>query len=156
MKKNLSIKHLRRQFVFLIASFFIASPLWAQAKEIVIDEKASESPKSAPKVTSINFRDETLEAVTKSISKLTGKSFIIKDDLGRKKITIISQEDVTIEEAYRAFLSALEMNDLTVVPVGKFLKVVPIQDATKMSLKTYSGDYAPTSDGYITRIYHYH
>ncbi|MBI3019087.1 MAG: type II secretion system secretin GspD [Deltaproteobacteria bacterium] len=132
----------------------IEKPGTEKAREIVIDEKAPESPKSAPKVTSINFRDETLEAVTKSISKLTGKSFIVKDDLGRKKITIISQEDVTIEEAYRAFLSALEMNDLTVVPVGKFLKVVPIQEATKMSLKTYSGEYAPTSDGYITRIYH--
>ena len=130
-----------------------------KAQDIVINEKTPEGSltqgaKTAPKVTSINFRDETLEAVTKSISKLTGKSFIVKDDLGRKKITIISQEDVTIAEAYRAFLSALEMNDLTVVPVGKFLKVVPISNATKMSLKTYSGEYAPTSDGYITRIYH--
>ncbi|MBI3017951.1 MAG: type II secretion system secretin GspD [Deltaproteobacteria bacterium] len=140
---------------WIAVSLLIFSSGYAQVeKEVIIDEKAPEGTKAAPKVTSINFRDETLEAVTKSISKLTGKSFIVKDDLGRKKITIISQEDVTIEEAYRAFLSALEMNDLTVVPVGKFLKVVPIQDATKMSLKTYSGEYAPTSDGYITRIYH--
>src|SRR3990167_2265995 len=140
---------------WIAVSLLIFSSGYAQVeKEVLIDEKVPESPKSAPKVTSINFRDETLEAVTKSISKLTGKSFIVKDDLARKKITIISQEDVTIEEAYRAFLSALEMNDLTVVPVGKFLKVVPIQDAARMSLKTYSGEYAPTSDGYITRIYH--
>ncbi len=125
-----------------------------KAQEILIEEKVPEGVKTAPKVTSINFRDETLEAVTKSISKLTGKSFIVKDDLGRKKITIISQEDVTIEEAYRAFLSALAMNDLTVVPVGKFLKIVAITEATKMSLHTYSGEYAPSSDGYITRIYH--
>src|SRR3989338_4137216 len=152
-----------KQWIFvlpLIASSGAIHPGYAQveskakAQDIVIEEKAPEGAKTAPKVTSINFRDETLEAVTKSISKLTGKSFIVKDDLARKKITIISQEDVTIEEAYRAFLSALEMNDLTVVPVGKFLKVVPIQDAARMSLKTYSGEYAPTSDGYITRIYH--
>ncbi|HBQ20948.1 MAG: type II secretion system protein GspD [Deltaproteobacteria bacterium GWA2_38_16] len=122
-------------------------------REIKIEEKGPET-KNAVKITSINFRDETLDAVTKSISKLTGKSFIVTEDLSRKKITIISQEDVTIEEAYRAFLSALEMNDLTLVPVGKFFKIVRAQDATKMSLKTYAGKYSPTSDGYITRIYH--
>ncbi len=120
-------------------------------------QETSKSPtvsSGAVKITSINFRDESLDAVTKSMSKLTGRSFIVTEDLSRKKITIISNEDVTIEEAYRAFLSALEMNDLTLVPVGKFYKIVRAQDATKMSLQTYAGKYAPTSDAYITRIYH--
>ena len=111
-------------------------------------------PQMAPRVTSINFRNESLDAVVKTIGKLTGKSFIIKDELSRQKITIIAEEEVTIEEAYRAFLSALEMNGLTVVPVGKFLKIVNSNDAARQSLDTYAGKYAPSSDGYITRIYH--
>jgi len=116
--------------------------------------KDKSKPIMAPMVTSINFRNEPLDSVVKSISKLTGKSFILTQDLSRKTVTIIAQEDVTIEEAYRAFLSALEMNDLTIVPVGKFLKIVRIRDVKTKSLDTYSGRYAPSSDAYITRIYH--
>lgn len=138
-------------YALSVSAVFAQTPP-APPKDIIIDEKRTES--KGLKITSINFRDESLDAITKSISKLTGKSFIVTEDLSRKKITIISQEEVTIEEAYRAFLSALEMNDLTVVPVGRFLKIVRAQDATKMSLKTYSGEYSPTSDGYITRIHH--
>jgi len=124
----------------------------APPKEIKIE--GTPAPQQSLKITSINFRDETLEAVTKSMSKLTGKSFIVTTDLSRKKVTIISEEEVTIEEAYRAYLSALEMNDLTVVPVGKFLKIVSSRDAPKMSLHTYAGKYAPSSDEFITRIHH--
>lgn len=142
---------MRKNIFFLLLISGIPFYLYAQEKEILISEKQDGK---TPRVTSINFRDESLEAITKSISKLTGKSFIVTTNLGGKKVTIISQEDVTIEEAYRAFLSALEMNDLTVVPVGKFLKIVSARDAVTKSIDTYIGKYAPTSDQYITRIYH--
>ncbi len=138
-------------FILIIPLDIQAQPIVDEQKEMVISEKQQGR---IPRVTSINFRDESLEAVTKSISKLTGKSFIVTTNLGGKKVTIISQEEVTIEEAYRAFLSALEMNGLTVVPVGKFLKIVDSRDAATKSIDTYTGKYAPTSDQYITRIYH--
>src|SRR3989338_3067105 len=140
---------MKKQFLWLLIGLLLPLGNFAQ------DEKPTkETNQMAATVTSINFRNESLDAVTKSMSKLTGKSFIVTEDLSRKKITIIAQEEVTIEEAYRAFLSALEMNGLTVAPVGKFLKIIQSRDAPRQSLDTYAGKYAPTSDGYITRIYH--
>ncbi|MBI4040425.1 MAG: type II secretion system secretin GspD [Deltaproteobacteria bacterium] len=125
----------------------------SETKQTIIQADPN-AAKLAPKITSINFRDESLDALAKTISKLTGKSFMVTTPLANKKITIISQEEVTIEEAYRAFLSALDMNNLTVVPVGKFLKIVDNREAAKMSVHTYANEPAPTSDGYITQIYH--
>ncbi len=148
-----------KPFTALILIFFFSpslsnavneTPKIDKPKEIVIQEKQI----ITPKVTSINFRNESLDAITKSMSKLTGKSFILTDNLANKKITIIAQEEVTIEEAYRAFLTALDMNELTVVPVGKFSKIVSSRDAPRMSLHTYGDKYAPSSDAYITRIHH--
>ena len=43
-----------------------------------------------------------------------------KDPIG----TTISGNAVTLDEAYEAFLSILEANGMTVVPHGRFLKIV--------------------------------
>ena len=45
----------------------------------------------------------------------------------------MSPNKVTVYEAYRAFLAALEVNGLTVVPSGKFLK---IEEITKVKQDT--------------------
>lgn len=105
-------------------------------------------------IESIDYKDADLAALAMNMSEITGKKFIVDKDLQGKKITIISKGPVTIEEAYRAFLSALEMNDLTIVPSGKFSKIIQTRDASRSGIPTYSGDYTPDSDQYITRIYH--
>lgn len=92
-----------------------------------------------------------IKELVKVIGELTGKRFIMSDNVGGK-ISISSKEPVTVAEAYKAFLSALQMNDLTLVPAGKFLKIVKSRDALKMSIETYSGNYYPNSDQMITKI----
>ena len=54
-------------------------------------------------------------------------------------------------EAYKAFLSALAMNGLTIVPSGKFLKIMSAKEAQHNSIETYT-NYFPNTDQMITRI----
>ena len=63
----------------------------------------------------------------KQVSDMTGKVFILPENI-RGKITIIGPEhgmaDVTADEVYAAFLSALDANNLAIYPMGKFLRIV--------------------------------
>ena len=71
----------------------------------------------------VNFEGAKLVKVVKWVTKLTGKNFIIEDSLRDRKITILSGTSVTVEEAYDAFLAALEAEGLRVETVGQFLKI---------------------------------
>src|SRR5690606_30606553 len=86
------------------------------------------------------------------ISKWTGKNFIL-DAKVRGKITILGPSQVTLEEAYHAFLSALDANNLTTVKSGKFIRVIESAEARRAPVETYAGDYAPDTDQFITRIF---
>jgi len=102
----------------------------------------------------IDFRKAELEDVVKFYSKLLKKNFIIADSLkAGKKITIIAPRQVSVPEAYRAFLAALGMNGLTLVPHGAFLKIVDSNQAAHEDLPTRTGKGgAPSSDIMETRI----
>ena len=103
-------------------------------------------------VESFDFKNANIKVVTEAISKLTGRNFILDSDPGlNRPVTIIAPSRITVAEAYRAFLSVLAVNNLTVVPAGKFLKVTSIIKA-KGSSEVFSGAYTPDTDQLITRI----
>lgn len=101
-------------------------------------------------VESFDFPNADIGDVIKAISELTGKNFIIDPGV-RGKITIIAPSRVTVAEAYQAFLSALAVNNLTVVPAGKFLKIKSTRNA-KSDSELFTGSYTPNSDQMITRL----
>jgi len=74
-------------------------------------------------IDSFDYPNADISEVVKAISKLTGKNFIVDPAASRGKITIIAPSQITVAEAYKAFLSALAINNLTVVPSGNFLKM---------------------------------
>ena len=96
--------------------------------------------------------DKEIKDVVTLISKWTGKNFIL-DSKVRGKITIIGPSQVTLQEAYQAFLSALDANGLTTVQAGKFIRIIESAEARRSPVKTYAGDYAPKDDQFITRIF---
>ncbi|MCB0392552.1 MAG: type II secretion system protein GspD, partial [Bdellovibrionales bacterium] len=102
-------------------------------------------------VESFDYPNADISEIVKAISKLTGKNFILDSNV-RGKITIIAPSQITVAEAYRAFLSALAMNGLTIVPSGNFLKIRQARAAQRDSLETYTGEYFPNTDQIITRI----
>ncbi len=102
-------------------------------------------------IESFDYPNADIADVIKAISELTGRNFIV-DPQVRGKITIIAPSQISVAEAYRAFLSALAINGMTVVPYGKFWKIKTARNAQRDSIETYSGAYFPTADQMITRI----
>lgn len=102
-------------------------------------------------IQSFDYTNAEISEVVKAISKLTGKNFIIDPGATRGKITIIAPSQITVAEAYKAFLSSLAMNGLTIVPSGRFLKIRQARAAQTDSIATYT-DYFPNTDQIITRI----
>lgn len=103
-------------------------------------------------VKNFDLPDKEIRDVVTLISKWTGKNFII-DSKVRGKITILGPSQVTLEEAYQAFLSALEANGLTTVKSNKFIRIIESAEARRAPVETYSGDYTPDTDQFITRIF---
>lgn len=100
-------------------------------------------PRRTPTSTrvTIDFRQAQLEEVVKFFSGAMNQNFIISDSINTSKtITIISPKEVSLAEAYRAFLAALQMNGLTIVPFGSFYKIVESGKAITEPQKAYGPD----------------
>jgi general secretion pathway protein D len=101
----------------------------------------------------VDFANAELKDIIKAISKLANKNFILDRKIENRKVTIISPQPVTKQEAYNAFLSALYMNDLTIVSMGKFLKIVETKAALQSNIRVFMGDSAPASEEVVTVLY---
>ena len=101
-----------------------------------------------------NLQDADLAELVNHISGMTGKRFIYGAKVRNIKATVVSPEPVTLQEAYQAFLSILQVNGLTVVPHGRFLKIVDSAGIATQGTPVYSlGSPIPNTDTFITRIY---
>ncbi|MCB0327594.1 MAG: type II secretion system secretin GspD [Bdellovibrionales bacterium] len=100
---------------------------------------------------SLDFHDVEIKDIVKSISEITGKNFIF-DEKARGKVTIVSPNSVTVDEAYQAFISALEMKGLTTVQVGKNLKIVRSTDAKAEAIPVVADGNRDYGDQLITRV----
>jgi general secretion pathway protein D len=85
------------------------------------------------------------------ISGMTCKKFIVGSNVRSQKVTIYSPTPVTAREAYRAFLSALNVMGLTVQPAGRYLKVVESR-AKGLSTLCTPGGSCPRDDRIVTRL----
>lgn len=101
-----------------------------------------------------NLQDADLAELVNHISGLTGRRFIYGAKVRQIKATVVSPEPVSLEEAYQAFLSILEANGMTVVPHGRFMKIVDSGGVVGQATPIYArGEPVPDSDRYITRLY---
>ena len=103
----------------------------------------------ASQAVTINMRDADLRAFISDISSLTGKTFII-DPRINAKITIISQEDLSIDEAYEVFLSVLAVNGYTAIEQDNATKIVP-EISGRQAVNSFLRSNTPT-DNYVTDI----
>lgn len=101
-----------------------------------------------------NLKDVELYDVVRLMAALTCRKFIIPQNFKRgKKITIIAHDRVTVDEAWRAFLASLEVNGMTIVPSGRFLKLAQSTDAKSAPVPLYrNGARAPADERMVTRL----
>jgi general secretion pathway protein D len=110
-------------------------------------------PRAGGERVSFSLEDADLPELVRVIGELTGKRFIFGGKVRNIKATVFSPQKVTVAEAYQAFLSILEANGLTVVPHGRFYKIIDSPDA-KMGAPVYvAGQGGPAEDRYITRMH---
>lgn len=87
------------------------------------------------------------------ISSITCAQFIVAVPVQGKKLTIISPQLITPEEAYRLFFSALDSVGLTVEPTGKFLRVVENAKARFAPLPILRPNQrTPADRRYVTKL----
>ncbi len=93
-----------------------------------------------------------IKDIIKAVALWTGRNVILDRNV-TGKIQIISPKRVTKEEAYQAFLSALNMLNLTTVETGRVIKIMKVRNAVKGNLRTFVGSgWAPRTDEIITQI----
>jgi general secretion pathway protein D len=111
-------------------------------------------PKNPDYKVAFSLEDADLPEIVRVIGQLTGKRFIFGGKVRNIKATVYSPQKVTVAEAYQAFLSILETNGLTVIPHGRFLKIVETGGVASQTTPTYeAGQGAPNEDRYVTRIH---
>jgi general secretion pathway protein D len=102
------------------------------------------------------IEDGDLAELITTISTITGKRFIYGGKIRNIKVNIYAPKNhkISVAEAYQTFLSVLETNGLTVIPHGKFLKIVESAGvATQVTPLYGAAQPVPPDDRYVTRMY---
>jgi len=113
-------------------------------------------PRSPNYPVAFSLEDADLDQLVRVIAQLTGKRFIFGSKVKNIKATVYSPQKVTVAEAYQAFLSILETNGLTVIPHGRFLKIVESQGAGAAGtpiISSRQGPGVPAEDRFVTRLH---
>lgn len=102
-------------------------------------------------VTSFDFPNASLVDLTKHMQKLTGINLIIDKDI-KGTVSITAPTAITVGDAWKAYLTALNLNGYTLVKSGAFYKIVQARDIRYTSTKIYTGNYTPETENYAMRI----
>jgi general secretion pathway protein D len=111
------------------------------------------------RIVKFNFKpDSEIADLVGWISSISCTQFLIAGPtLQGKKVTVLSPQLITPEEAYRLFLGALESVGLTVEPMGKFLRIVETGRARFTNLPFYKDGEEPAGGDkrYVTRLFRF-
>jgi len=111
-------------------------------------------PRSPNYRVAFSLEDADLAELVRVIAQLTGKRFIFGGKVKNIKATVYSPQKVTVSEAYQAFLSILETNGLTVVPHGRFLKIIETNQVANQGTPIYGASQgSPAEDRFVTRMH---
>ncbi len=113
------------------------------ADKTVTIEAKHERPISKNAKVHLDFPDTDLLAVIKYFSEITGRNFILQERLAKAKVTIMSPVPVTIDEAWRTFLTLLSVNNISIVESGKFLLIMNEKDTITQGMSVVKEDNIP-------------
>ncbi len=88
---------------------------------------------------SMDFENVDIRVVIKYISDLTGKNFIIDQNV-RGPVTVISPTPIPLEDVWQVFESILEVRGFVTVPSGKVTKISSKTDARQRNIPMAVGD----------------
>ena len=98
-----------------------------------------------------NFVDVDLPVITKFVSEITHKNFIL-DERVKGKITIIAPTKLSAADTFNLFTAVLEMKGFTVVPSGvNAYSIIPTSEAKQKGLK-FDKEKRPVNASYAARL----
>ncbi len=101
----------------------------------------------------LDFKEVPIDDLIRLMSCWTGKNFLLTQGFAGKNVTLMSPQQVSVAQAYRAFLSALRAHGLTIVPAGAFMKIVPDTQAKQEPIKLLKkSSGVPDADEVVTKI----
>lgn len=102
-------------------------------------------------VESFDFPDTDIMEITRHMQKLTGINLILDKDV-KGKVSIIAPTPITVGDAWKAYLAALNMAGYSLVKTGAFYKVINARDIRYTPTKIYTGNYTPDTENYVMRV----
>jgi general secretion pathway protein D len=120
----------------------------AKAKYVNLNPETAFGPEI---VESFDFPDTDIMELTKHMQKLTGINLILDKDV-KGKVSIIAPTPITVGDAWKAYLTALNMAGYTLVKSGAFFKVINARDIRYTPTKIYTGNYTPDTENYVMRV----
>ena len=128
----------------------------SEAKETPIGEFVTQSTCEKPEGKfPWNFERAKIVDIVDQISRITCKNFIVSSGIkANQEISIISRTAISADEAWQAFLAALEANNLAIVPSGDFNKIVQRHDASTQAVPFYDDrSRLPNDETLVTFLY---
>lgn len=123
--------------------------------EVVVSPSRQRPPelRGARSVT-LDFVERNLWDLIVYFSDLKQVNFVLANqkELQGKTVTIISHHPVSVNEAWEAFLSALQVNGYTVVESGRLARVVKTNEAAQSSIPVGKGRPERASESYVTQL----
>lgn len=129
---------MKRYLVFFLIVLSLSTNLFAASRQAI---------------EGFSFDDAEVTTVIKLMSRVTGKSFVFnKKVLTGKKITLLSKQKFTPDEAYKIFEAVLEINGLSTIREGKVVRIVQSKSAKITPSPIYEKGMRLDSGSYITRV----
>ena len=99
----------------------------------------------------LNLNDADIRALISTVSKFTGKNFIV-DPRIKAKVTVVSANTMSKDEVYEVFLSVLQVHGFAAVPTGSVIKIIPEVNAKQSAVPLSLGKYSREGDALITKV----
>jgi general secretion pathway protein D len=110
-------------------------------------------PRRPDELVTLSLENAGLPELVRTMSEMTGRRFVVAVTPKTFQATVVAPQRVTVAEAYQAFLSVLAANHLTVVPRGRFLKIVDSQDAVHEAPVRSTREGVAPEERYVTYIH---
>lgn len=102
-------------------------------------------------VKTFNFPNADIKDVTDHMQQLTGINLILDKDV-KGKVSITTFTPITVGDAWKAYLAALNMAGYTLVKAGAFYKIINARDVRYVPTAIYTGAYTPETEAHIMKV----
>ncbi len=102
----------------------------------------------------INLQDVDIRTLIETVSRISGKNFIIDPRVKGQKVTVITGKALSVDDLYETFLSILDVHGYSAVTSGDIIKIIPSNQAKQNPLPVVdsSDEINVKSDELITRV----